>query len=155
MKNYIISMLTLAFLTVSCASGYKSKPEVVQEAAQLPVKSYAEKKEKIKSILNNHSEISMEKRNKVEKILVTALDKSETLRGKESQIILKTINLTLVENAEYKELNALKKELKIIYQKKYENFETTIDSLKKILGISPNYKFLMDEIGTVDLFFRN
>ncbi len=155
MKFYLFSILTLSIFTVSCATGPKSKPEVVQEAAKLPVKSYAEKKDKIKSILNNHAEIKLEKRKKVEAILVSALDKSEELRGKESQIILKTINLTLVENAKYEELMALKKELKKIYQRKYENFETTVDSLKKILGISPNYKFLMDEIGTVDLFFRN
>ncbi|MAZ49059.1 MAG: hypothetical protein CME65_10875 [Halobacteriovoraceae bacterium] len=148
MKALLIGL----FVLISCAQTEKA---VVKQAKKLEPKTIAEKRVKIKTVLNNHPEFSKSQRDKIEKVLMSALDRSETLRAKESQLIQQILNKTIVDKGSYNELLALKSEINKVYEQKYSNVDKTVSELKELIGISPKNNAITEEIGGIDLFHRN
>lgn len=148
MKALLIGL----FVLISCAQTEKA---VVKQAKNLEPKTIAEKRVKIKTVLNNHLEFNKSQREKIEKVLMSALDRSELLRDKESQLIQQILNKTIVDKGSYNELLALKSEINKVYEQKYSNVDKTVSELKELIGISPKNNAITEEIGGIDLFHRN
>ena len=130
MKALLIGL----FVLISCAQTEKA---VVKQAKNLEPKTIAEKRVKIKTVLNNHLEFN------------------KSLRDKESQLIQQILNKTIVDKGSYNELLALKSEINKVYEQKYSNVDKTVSELKELIGISPKNNAITEEIGGIDLFHRN
>jgi hypothetical protein len=137
----------------SCA--HQANNEVVTNAYNLPVHTFAEKKASLIAMIDNHSEFDQATKTKIETLLINSLETAERLRQKESQLISQIGRKTLVEKGQYDDLLALKKEMKSIYEKKYKNIDLTVSQLKKIIGIKPANDSLLQDIGRMGIFFRN
>lgn len=145
-----MKILILSFILFSCASN----KEVIIEAQNLPVKTLAEKKLKVKQILSTHKELEAEQLKKLEKLLIGSLEKLEELRAQESKLIQQIMNKTLVDKGSYEDLVTLRKALKKVYLAKNENFDSMTAAVKRVVGIKPENLSLAEDIGGMD-FMRD
>jgi chromosome segregation ATPase len=136
------SFLLLLF-SISCAISEKSP--AVKASRERSVKSIDEKKELIKKMLDEHPEYSQKTKDKIQSILISSLNTIEDLRKRESQLIQQIAHCTMVEEKSFEEMSALKRELKKVYNQKYENLEKAVNQLKALLGVTPENNYLTND----------
>ena len=151
MKRFLM-LLFLSFLLAGCAN--LSDREPVEMSKLLKAKSFEEKKELLKNMVDLHEEFDISTKNKIKSLLLRSLDQAKDLKKRESQLIQEILRQTIVKKASYDQMIILKKELKHLYQLKYRNFEKAITKLKEIVGIKPRNESLFEELRVENLFGR-
>ena len=122
------------FSLFSCASTYHD--DVIEDQSNYKPLSYNKKKKDITKMIDKHSELNADQKKKLKEVLVLSLSESTKLKEQESILIQQIANYSLVEEkTSLGKLNALKLELKSLYKKKYNNFESLIDKVKDIIGL--------------------
>lgn len=122
------------FSLFSCASTYHD--DVIEDQSNYKPLSYNKKKKDITKMIDKHSELNADQKKKLKEVLVSSLSESTKLKEQESILIQQIANYSLVEEkTSLGKLNALKLELKSLYKKKYNNFESLIDKVKDIIGL--------------------
>jgi hypothetical protein len=122
------------FSLFSCASTYHD--DVIEDQSNYKPLSYNKKKKDITKMIDKHSELNEDQKKKLKEVLVSSLSESTKLKEQESILIQQIANYSLVEEkTSLGKLNALKLELKSLYKKKYNNFESLIDKVKDIIGL--------------------
>lgn len=122
------------FSLFSCASIYRN--DVREDQSNYKPLSYDKKKKDISIMIDKHGELSSNQKKKIKNVLFSSLSESTKLKEQESILIQQIANYSLVEDkTSLGKLNALKLELKSLYKKKYNNFESLIDKVKDIIGL--------------------
>ncbi len=136
-------LLLCLFVLVGCATKLDKKPVV--ESKDIEPISFKQKKVRLRALLDSHPEFNKETKVKIENLLIGAIEEGQKLKMRESQLIQQVARYTLVEQGSYSQIKKLKSALKKVYETKYNNISKTIDKLKKIVGIAPVNKSLIND----------
>jgi coproporphyrinogen III oxidase-like Fe-S oxidoreductase len=128
-------IFSMALIMMGCSTTSKERISEKSLNKHEP-KTTSELKQLMNKMLDEHKELDEEKRAKVKIILENGLDRSYFLKRKESQIVQVYFEDVLVKDVPEQELKDVKKEIKIIYAEKVENFLKTFDEVNTVLGRS-------------------
>lgn len=131
MKSSLFAIFTTLFI-IGCSSKnvttYKGSQDIAKDKSL---------NARIDKLVDSDPDLTDKQKVETKAVLYKGLDRVRELRMKESALASEVLRMSLVENATYKQIKAKKKEMKKIYDAKYENFYDTIAELKKIVGIRP------------------
>ena len=144
----LVLLIVVSFIG-ACASNHDLKP--VTDSLQIQARTFAEKKVIIRKTLANHPEFSQDKKEEIKNILISSLERTEKLRERESQLLQQIFRYTIEKQGSFKQIVALKSELRTVYDRKFENFNKAITRLKKVVGIKAKNKELVSDIAVIML----
>lgn len=137
----ITLMFILLISLVSCATKIKDS-----ELEEYEYKKYDALKISLHEKIEAHSDYTTEQKFELNKIIDEALKDHKELKIEESKTVQLLMDSLLSENNDLKKINALKKKMANIYDRKTKLLYKTSSKIKKLLGIRPKNHILNREI---------
>lgn len=140
-----LSLNSVLILT-SCAHHKKEHQTLEAKREQYSYKNYDEIRDEVHRMIERHNELSQSDKEKLEDIISKELETLFDLKKESSKITQQLMHISLVKSASLDQINTLKKQYKINYQKKVKVFFSLIDDMKKVIGIKEENNRIMHDL---------
>lgn len=140
-----MSLVAFVLVISSCSHNLK-KDEFHDELSYYSYEYYEDIKKNVFKIIDAHKEYTTEQKLSLKNTISEGLEKSRNIKIEESKMSQLMLDTMLTEPENTSKIRNLEKQMKDLYNRKYQIFATTAKNLKKTLGIKTEHKIIIREI---------